>query len=183
MARRADRRAVPRASAPRHRAVRHQRPQRRAPRGRIPLRRLRPATLRITGEVRQRHGLAELLPADRRRGGDTRRPHPPDEADRGPLLALRRPPRPCLSRRPQAHRHALLHERRSPQIRTEGLIHAARGSGNGRAIAYPCTKSTPMRRAASRAALSSTCSAITLKLSVRANLIMAVTIAWLTESR
>ena len=40
-----------------------------------------------------------------------------------------------------------------------------------------------MRRPHPARRLSSTCSAITLKFSVRASLIIAVTIAWLTVSR
>ena len=75
---------------------------------------------------------------------------------------------------------------RGTEVRTEAYLkelieHQTRFAG--RAITKPCTKSTPILRAASSAALSSTCSAMILKLSVRASLIIAVTIVWLTESR
>src|SRR5262249_27122393 len=43
-------------------------------------------------------------------------------ARRGPLPPLRRPPRPCLRRRPGTDRTALLHERRGARVHREGLI-------------------------------------------------------------
>ncbi len=68
------------------------------------------STVLLDDEIRQRHGLAKLLGAVGRR-----RRHEPRHilgmaAHRGPLQPLRRPSRPCLRRRPEADRPALLHE-------------------------------------------------------------------------
>src|SRR5262249_53374931 len=41
------------------------------------------------------------------------------------LRALRRPSRPCLSRRPAAHRPALLHQRRRHHFRAESFVGSA----------------------------------------------------------
>ncbi len=48
--------------------------------------------------------------------GTDQRPQLGDAAHRGALPPLRRPPRPCVRRRPQADRIALLHERRGDEV-------------------------------------------------------------------
>ena len=68
-------------------------------------------------QVRQRHGLAELLSADRERGKQDTDDTFFMVARRGPLPPLRRPSRPCLRRRPEADRLALLHQRARSEIR------------------------------------------------------------------
>ena len=77
--------------------------------GHVRLRGLRAAAVRLGDQVRQRHRLAELL---RLHQGARRDPdrHQDDRTTRTrvPLRALRRPPRPRLRRRPEAHRIALL---------------------------------------------------------------------------
>ena len=71
-------------------------------------------------EVRERHGMAELLGAAARGRGHQNGSQLWDDADRGALCRLRRPPWPCLPRRPPADRGALLHEWRRAQVRVEG---------------------------------------------------------------
>ena len=73
--------------------------------------RLRPAAVLVRDQVRERHGLAELLPADRRQCRQDRGPHLRHGAHRSALPALRRPSRPRLRRRSEADRIALLHRR------------------------------------------------------------------------
>ena len=63
-------------------------------------------------QVRQRHRLAQLLAAAAQRRQPARRHHAGHVARRGALPPLRRPPGPRVRRRPEAHRPALLHERR-----------------------------------------------------------------------
>ncbi len=64
-----------------------------------------------------RHRLAELLRADRGRGGIRQGLVVRHAQGRGPLPPLRRPSRPCVQRRPEANRAALLHQRRIAEIR------------------------------------------------------------------
>ena len=91
--------------------------------GDLHLRQLRRAPVRLRHEVRERLGLAELLPADRaRRRRGARRRQPPHAPHRGGLRPLRRPPRPRLRGRPAADRPALLHERRRAQPRAEAGV-------------------------------------------------------------
>ena len=72
-------------------------------------------------QVRQRHRLAELLPALAEVGGHENRPQPAHGTDRSALPAMRRASRPCVRRRPEADRPALLHERARLEVPT-GLI-------------------------------------------------------------
>ncbi len=62
--------AVQRPAQARHRARRHQPAQSREAQGHLRLRRLRAAAVFLRHQVRERHRLAELLPAARQRGGD-----------------------------------------------------------------------------------------------------------------
>ena len=94
------------------RAGRHLAARPRASPRHLPLRRLRPAALLLGDQVRQRHRLAELLPAAAERGRHARRQQPVHAPHRSALRQLRRPSRPRLQRRPAPDRPALLHERR-----------------------------------------------------------------------
>ena len=67
-------------------------------------------------EVQIRHGLAELLCADRGQRRAKRGLVVRYAPRRGPLPPLRRPSRPRIQRRAQADRLALLHQRRRPEI-------------------------------------------------------------------
>ena len=82
-----------------------------APQGHLRLRRLRPAAVLLRDQIRERHRLAELLPAARKRRRQDRGPHLRHAAHRSALPPLRRPSRPCLRRRTEADRPALLHRR------------------------------------------------------------------------
>ena len=85
--------------------------------GHLHLRRLRPAAVLLRDQVRLRHRLAELLCPDRRRGEGQAGLDLRHGQGRGALPPLRRPSRPCVQRRPEAHRAPLLHERRVAEIR------------------------------------------------------------------
>ncbi|CAA9279714.1 MAG: Peptide-methionine (R)-S-oxide reductase MsrB, partial [uncultured Acetobacteraceae bacterium] len=113
-------RAVPRAARARHGAAGLQPAQRREARRHLPLRRLRRGAVRRRHEVRERHRLAELLGAHRGRGRHPDRPQPVHDAHGSPLRPLRRAPRPRLPGRAEAHRPALLHERRGHALRAQG---------------------------------------------------------------
>src|SRR3954454_15575328 len=76
----------------------------------IRLRRVRAALVQLGDEVRKRHRLAELLEGAAGRDRNPHRPKPGDRAHRGLVRALWRAPRPCLRRRAEAHRPALVHE-------------------------------------------------------------------------
>ena len=66
----------------------------------------------VDGQVRQRHRLAQLLPAAGQGGGRRAdRSHPGHDAHRGAVPPLRRASGPRVQRRPAAHGPALLHER------------------------------------------------------------------------
>ena len=86
--------------------------------GHVPVRVLRPAALLLRHEVRLGHRLAELLAAARAEfredGGG---PELLLRAHGGDVPPLRRPPRPRLRRRPEAHGPALLHERDCHEVR------------------------------------------------------------------
>ncbi|CAI8042876.1 hypothetical protein GBAR_LOCUS23779 [Geodia barretti] len=69
-----------------------------ASRRHIRLRGLPPAALRVVGEVRERHGVAELLPGDRGPHRDPDRLQDDPAQDRVPLHSLRRPPVAMCSR-------------------------------------------------------------------------------------
>ena len=88
-----------------------------ASRGHVLVRRLRAAAVRGRSQVRERHRLAELLRAARRRRRLDGRRQPVHAAHRGPLQPLRRTPRPRLRGRPAADRSALLHQRRRAELR------------------------------------------------------------------
>ena len=84
----------------------------------IHLRRLRAAAVLIEDQVRQRHRLAELLGAARRTRSTRRTTRTLRHgAHRSALPPMRRPSRPCVRRRPEADRPALLHERRRAEVR------------------------------------------------------------------
>ena len=85
--------------------------------GTFRLRRLRSAAVRLRNQIRQRHRLAEFLRPPRRRGEDQPGLDVRLGQGRGALPPLRRPSRPCVQRRPETHRAALLHERRVAEIR------------------------------------------------------------------
>ena len=68
-------------------------------------------------QVRERHRLAELLRRPARRADHEVGPSDDRAAHRVPLRALRRPPGPCLRRRPGTHRQALLQQRRRAEVR------------------------------------------------------------------
>ncbi len=68
-------------------------------------------------QVRVRHRLAELLGTGQQgRGERARRPLVVHAPHRGSLRDVRRASRPRLSRRPEADRRALLHERRRAEV-------------------------------------------------------------------
>ncbi len=87
-------------------------------------------------EVRQRHRLAELLATPAQCGDHPCRQFAGDAPHRSAVSPLRRASRPCLRRRPPAHRQALLHERRGAGVHAEGIvtrdfrIHCARCPGS-----------------------------------------------------
>jgi hypothetical protein len=113
-------------SRARHRAGVHRAALGREGRGHIPLYLLRSAAIRLGYEVRFRHRMAELLAT--RRSGCRKRARGPlvaHAADRSPLRELRCASWPRVSRRPEADRHALLHERNGT------AIHAAIGHDQG----------------------------------------------------
>ena len=85
--------------------------------GHVRLRGLRPAAVLVRHEIRERHRLAELLAAAAERGRHHDRQVVLHDAHRGALPPLRRPSRPCVRRRPEADRPALLHERRGAEVR------------------------------------------------------------------
>ncbi len=58
--------AIPRAAPGGHRAPVHEPAQQRKAQGDVRVRRVRPAAVRVEDQVRQRHGMAELLPVHRR---------------------------------------------------------------------------------------------------------------------
>ena len=68
-------------------------------------------------------------PIDKSRGGRGDGPRPRDEAHRGPLLAVRRPPRARLRRRPEADRPALLHELGRDEVRPRRQVSIDRRRG------------------------------------------------------
>ena len=105
-----------------HRAAFHKSAAEGASQGHIRLRRLRTAAVLLDDQVRERHGLAELLEAAAARGRRAGRPQPADGAHRNPVLALRRPPRPCVQRRAEADRPALLHERTGAGFRAVLIV-------------------------------------------------------------
>ena len=72
---------------------------------------LRAEAVRRRSQVRERHRLAELLRADRRRGWLVGRRQHVHASNRGPLQSLRRPSRARVRGRPAANRLALLHQR------------------------------------------------------------------------
>ena len=118
--------------------------QRRASRGDVLLRRLPARPLFVAHEVRQPYRLAELLGAARSRGRDAHRQFLRHGAQRSALQALRRASRPRLRRRPEAHRPALLHERRRDEV------HAGRGlsAGSTPTETRPCYSSSLLTSAA-----------------------------------
>src|SRR5712691_4487975 len=77
----------------------------------LSLRGLRPAAFRLGHEVRQRHGLAELLGPPRGRGSDLDRPQALHGPHGSALPPVRGAPGSCLRRRSQADGPAVLHER------------------------------------------------------------------------
>ena len=91
-------------------------------RGTLRLRRLRPRSVLLDDEVRQRHRLAELLGAARQRGRHDARHSLGMVAHGGALPPLRRPSRPRVRRRPEADRPALLHERRRDEFKPRARL-------------------------------------------------------------
>src|SRR5665213_653492 len=85
---------------------------------------MREAAFRRDDEVRERHWLAELQPACRRRSGIPGRPQLWGEPDRSALCALRLPSRACFSRWSCTDVSALLHQWRRAefQARLEPLF-------------------------------------------------------------
>ncbi|MGY4350633.1 hypothetical protein ACVWXM_007126 [Bradyrhizobium sp. GM7.3] len=83
---------------------------------------VRPAAVRLRHQIRERHGLAELLPADRGQCRQDRGPHLRHAPHRGALPALRRPSRPRLRRRSEADRIALLHRRFRAGLSSRGGV-------------------------------------------------------------
>src|ERR1700716_109187 len=71
----------------------------------------------LAHEIRQRHRLAELLRAPAEGGRHHDGPDLRDGADRSSLRPLWRAFGACVSRRPRAHRRALLYERRGVEVR------------------------------------------------------------------
>jgi hypothetical protein len=95
---------------------------------------LRAAAVRFKDQVRQRHGLAELLPAARQCCRHDHRHAAGLRAHGSPLPPLRRPPRPRVRRRPAAHRSPLLHGRRVAEVRTARRltgVDSYRATGSG----------------------------------------------------
>ena len=140
VARTADRGAVPRAARGRYRARLHEPAERREAGRHVPLRRLRQCPLLFGRQVRQRHGLAELHPADRGgRGRDVRRLQAVLPAHRGALRRLRRPPGPYLRGRARTYGPSPLH-----QWCRHG-VQAGRWQRSGRRL--PARPSAPARSA------------------------------------
>ena len=77
---------------------------------------LRPRPVLLHDEVRQPHGMAELLGAARQGGDHRARPLGRHGPNRRQLPALRRPPGPRVRRWSEADRTALLHERRGDDV-------------------------------------------------------------------
>src|SRR6478736_1870186 len=71
----------------------------------------RPAAVRFRNEIRERDRLAKFLPAARKCRRQDRGPYLRHAAHRSSLPPLWRPSRPCLRRRTEADRPALLHRR------------------------------------------------------------------------
>src|SRR5690606_24679114 len=109
--------AVLRPARPRHRAGGLEPAEPREACRHLSLRRLRSAAVLVRNQVRERHGLAELLGAARRRHRHLGGPQPVHDPDRGALPALRRPSRPRVRGRAAAHGPALLHERGCIEVR------------------------------------------------------------------
>ena len=85
----------------------------------VRLRRMRSAAVRIQHQVRERLGLAQLLPPVAKRSRDHDRYLTWHGTRGSSLWKLRRPPGPRVQRRSAAHRTALLHERLIAEVRTE----------------------------------------------------------------
>ena len=104
--------AVSRDAEERHRAAVHRRVLGQPRAGHLRRRGLGRAAVRLGRQVRQRHRLAELHQADRRRQRRREaRLQPSDDPHRGALGARRQPPRPRVQRRPAGRRRAaVLHQ-------------------------------------------------------------------------
>jgi len=76
----------------------------------------------IGDEIRERHRLAEFLPAARQCRRQDRRPHLRDVAHRSSLPPLRRPSRARLRRRSEADGLALLHRRIWAGVSSGGAV-------------------------------------------------------------
>ena len=97
--------------------------------GMFALRCLRAAAVPLEIQVRQRHRLAELLRCAARPCRDQNRLQAGSAAHRIPLRALRRPPRPCVQRRAQAHRPEVLQQRRGFEIHRGQVTTRTQGAG------------------------------------------------------
>src|SRR5262245_58297937 len=87
--------------------------------GRVRVRGVLPAALLVRREVRQRHGLAELLPESARSRRDEARLQAA-ATHRVPLRPLQRTPGSRVRRRPPADGPALLQQRRRAPLRSRG---------------------------------------------------------------
>jgi len=84
----------------------------------LSVRRLRCEAVRVEHEVRVRYRMAELLAGDSRCGDRNAGRRGSDRIRGDQVRPVRRPPRPCLSRRPKADRAPLLHERGGAPVPT-----------------------------------------------------------------
>src|SRR5262249_54517166 len=112
-----DARAVRGHARPRHRASWLVCPADRAPARDVLVRFVRSAAVQGGREVRERHWLAELLLADRGLYRDLDRSQLLHDAHRGPLQPVRQPSRSCVPGWSATDRPALLHQRRSAEVR------------------------------------------------------------------
>src|SRR5690606_18090908 len=94
--------------------------ERRETAGAIRLRRLRAAAVHVRDEVRQRHGLAELLHDHPGSFRDEARFRAVLAAHRVPLCALRRTPWPRVRRRPAADSRTVVQQRSRVALRRGG---------------------------------------------------------------
>ena len=133
----------------------HRRVRRHEGRRDLPLRRLRRRAVQLRTQVRLGNRLAELLRArGRSRTSSCATTQPRDDADRGPVQALRRPSRPRLRRRPAADRPALLHQLAARSSSSRGRLRA-RSSPRASAVPLdsPCACGHARRRRALGAGL------------------------------
>ncbi|CAA9357768.1 MAG: Peptide-methionine (R)-S-oxide reductase MsrB, partial [uncultured Gemmatimonadetes bacterium] len=114
---RAGPRAVPRALRGRNGARLYQPAQRREARGHLRVRRVRAPSLHLADQVRQWHGVAQLLRPHPGAPGDEPRLQADLAAHRVPLRALRRAPGARVQRRAGADREAVLQQRGCAQVR------------------------------------------------------------------